>query len=122
MHTPSRLQRAADVPSLTRVRAWRTHADILRDSAEAPALTAGQRTALLRDAAAAERHARPPGRRHRGHRCGQRTGRRDEERVIRCLAILMRLCAAQIPLASARRGNTLSSCDAVLPPRRTFPP
>jgi len=67
MHTPSRLQRAVDVPSLARVRAWRTHADILRDSAEAPALTTGQRTALLRDAAAAERQARPPGRRHRAH-------------------------------------------------------
>jgi len=93
MHTPSRLQRAADVPSLARVRAWRTHADILRDSVEAPALTTGQRTAL-----------------------------RNEERVIECLAIMMRLCIAQIPLASARRGNSLPSCEAVLPPRRTIPP
>jgi len=68
MHTPSRLPRIADVPSLARVRAWRTHADILRDSAETPALTTGQRTALLRDAAVAERKARPPGRHRRTHR------------------------------------------------------
>jgi len=37
------------------------HAEALRDSAETPVLTTGQRTALLRDAA--ERQAQPPRRR-----------------------------------------------------------
>ena len=60
MRSPSRLHRPADAPRLARVRAWRIHAEVLRDSAEAPTLTTGQRTALLRDAAAAERQARPP--------------------------------------------------------------
>ena len=33
------------------------HVELLRDGAEAPALTTGQRTVLLRDAEAAERQA-----------------------------------------------------------------
>ncbi len=65
MHAASRFHRSAGAPGLARVRAWRMHADVLRDSAEAPALTTGQRTALLRDAAAAERQALPPRRRRR---------------------------------------------------------
>ena len=50
--------RAVDATCLASARRWRTHAELLRDGAEAPALTTGQRTTLLRDAAAAERQAR----------------------------------------------------------------
>ena len=46
------------VSRLASARRWRTHAELLRDGAEVPALTTGQRTTLLRDAEAAERHAR----------------------------------------------------------------
>jgi len=65
MHAASRVHCSTDAPGLARVRAWRMHAEVLRDSAEAPALTTGQRTALLRDAVVAERQAQPPGRRRR---------------------------------------------------------
>ena len=47
-----------DAPCLASARRWRTHADLLRDGAEASVLTTGQRTVLLRDAEAAERQAR----------------------------------------------------------------
>jgi len=47
-----------DASCLASARKWRTHAELLRDGAETPALTTGQRTALLRDAEAAERQAR----------------------------------------------------------------
>ena len=50
--------RPVDASRLASARRWRTHAELLRDGAEAPALTTGQRTALLRDAEAAERQAR----------------------------------------------------------------
>jgi len=65
MHAASRFHRSAAAPGLAKVRAWHMHAEVLRDSAEALSLTARQRTALLRDAAAAERQARPPCRRRR---------------------------------------------------------
>lgn len=65
MHAAPRFHRSADAPGLARVRAWRMHAEVLRDSAEALALTTGQRTALLRDAVVVERQARSPGRRRR---------------------------------------------------------
>ncbi len=47
-----------DASRLASARRWRTHTELLRDGAEAPALTTGQRTVLLRDAVAAERQAR----------------------------------------------------------------
>jgi len=50
--------RLLDASCLASARRWRTHAELLRDSAEAPALTTGQRTTLLRNAEAAERQAR----------------------------------------------------------------
>ena len=50
--------RLADARCLASARHWRTHAELLRDGAEAPALTTGQRTTLLRDAEAAEHQAR----------------------------------------------------------------
>lgn len=50
--------RLVDASCLASARRWRTHAELLRDSAEAPALTAGQRMVLLRNAEAAERQAR----------------------------------------------------------------
>jgi len=65
MHAASRVHCSADAPGLARVRAWRMHAEVLRDSAEAPALTTGQRTALLRDAVVAERQADADGRSER---------------------------------------------------------
>ena len=55
--------RLVDATCLASARRWRTHADLLRDGAEMPVLTTGQRTTLLRDAEAAERQARPPRRR-----------------------------------------------------------
>jgi len=50
--------RLADARCLASARHWRTHAELLHDGAEVPALTAGQRTTLLRDVEAAERQAR----------------------------------------------------------------
>jgi len=50
--------RLTDAGRLASARNWRTHAEVLRDGAEAPVLTTGQRTVLLRDAEAAERQAR----------------------------------------------------------------
>ena len=50
--------RLADADRLASARHLRAHAEVLRDGAEAPALTTGQRTVLLRDAEAAERQAR----------------------------------------------------------------
>lgn len=50
--------RLLDASCLASARRWRTHAELLRDSAEMSALTTGQRTTLLRDAQAAERQAR----------------------------------------------------------------
>ncbi len=50
--------RLADARCLASARRWRTHAELLRDGAEVPALTTGQRTTLLRNAEAAERQAR----------------------------------------------------------------
>ena len=50
--------RLPDVGHLACARNLRSHADLLRDGAEAPVLTSGQRTMLLRDADAAERQAR----------------------------------------------------------------
>jgi len=50
--------RLLDASCLASARRWRTHAELLRDGAEASALTTGQRTTLLRDAEAAERQAR----------------------------------------------------------------
>ena len=50
--------RLVDVGCLASVRNLRIHAELLRDGAEAPALTTGQRTVLLRDAEAAEHQAR----------------------------------------------------------------
>ena len=50
--------RPVDARCLASARRGRTHAELLRDGTEAPALTTGQRTALLRDAEAAERLAR----------------------------------------------------------------
>ncbi len=58
MLTHSVSHRLVDATCLASARRWRTHAELLRDSDEAPALTTGQRTALLRDAEAAERQAR----------------------------------------------------------------
>ena len=49
--------RLADARPLASARNWRTHAELLRDGAEAPVLTTGQRIMLLRDAEAAERQA-----------------------------------------------------------------
>ena len=49
--------RPVDASCLASARRWRTHAELLRDGAEAPVLTTGQRMALLRDAEAAERQA-----------------------------------------------------------------
>ena len=51
--------RLMDVGRLASARSLRIHAELLRDGAEAPALTTGQRTVLLRDAEAAGRQARP---------------------------------------------------------------
>ncbi len=50
--------RLAGARCLASVRHWRTHAELLRDGAEAPALTTGQRTTLLRNAEVAEHQAR----------------------------------------------------------------
>ena len=50
--------RPVDASCLASARRWRTHAEVLRDGAEASVLTTGQRTTLLRDAEAAERQAR----------------------------------------------------------------
>ncbi len=50
--------RLVDARCLASARKWRTHAELLRDGAEAPALTTGQRTMFLRDAEAAERQVR----------------------------------------------------------------
>ena len=47
----------ANVGRLSNARSLRVHAELLRDGAEAPALTTGQRAVLLRDAEAAERQA-----------------------------------------------------------------
>ncbi len=58
MLTHSVPHRLVDASCLASARKWRTHAELLRDGAEAPALTTGQRTVLLRDAALAERQAR----------------------------------------------------------------
>jgi len=49
--------RPADGRCLASARNLRTHAELLRDGAEAPVLTTGQRIMLLRDAEAAERQA-----------------------------------------------------------------
>lgn len=49
--------RPADSRCLASARNLRTHAELLRDGAEAPVLTTGQRIMLLRDAEAAERQA-----------------------------------------------------------------
>ena len=49
--------RLADTGRLASARHLRAHAELLRDGAEAPVLTSGQRTVLLRDAEAAERQA-----------------------------------------------------------------
>ena len=57
MLTPTSPHRLADARPLASARNWRTHAELLRDGAEAPVLTTGQRTVLLRDAEAAERQA-----------------------------------------------------------------
>jgi len=57
MLTPTSPQRLADARPLASARNWRMHAELLRDGAEAPVLTTGQRTVLLRDAEAAERQA-----------------------------------------------------------------
>lgn len=50
--------RPADASRLASARLLRAHAELLRDGAEAPVLTTGQRTVLLRDAEAAEHQAR----------------------------------------------------------------
>ncbi len=50
--------RLVDATCLASARKWRTHAELLRDGAEAPVLTTGQRTMFLRDAEAAERQVR----------------------------------------------------------------
>lgn len=52
------LHRPVDASRLASARRWRTHAELLRDGAEVPALTTGQRMVLLHDAEAAERQAR----------------------------------------------------------------
>ncbi len=57
--------RLTDAGRLASARNLRSHADLLRDGAEAPVLTTGQRTVLLRDAEAAERQARRRLRRRR---------------------------------------------------------
>ena len=58
MLTHAVLHRPVDASRLASARRWCTHAELLRDGAEAPALTTGQRMVLLRDAEAAERQAR----------------------------------------------------------------
>ena len=58
VHAAFQPHRLVDVSRFASARRWRTHAELLRDGAEAPALTTGQRMALLRDAEAAERQAR----------------------------------------------------------------
>lgn len=50
--------RLIDAGRLASARHLRAHAELLRDGAEAPVLTTGQRAVLLRDAEAAERQAR----------------------------------------------------------------
>lgn len=50
--------RLTDAGRLASARDLRSHADLLRDGAEASVLTTGQRTVLLRDAEAAEHQAR----------------------------------------------------------------
>ncbi len=57
MQTHTHLQRLADASCLASARNLRTYAEILRDNAEVPSLTTRQRTALLREAAAADRQA-----------------------------------------------------------------
>lgn len=58
MLTHSVPHRLVDASCLASARRWRTHAELLRDGAEAPALTTGQRTVLLRNAEAAELQSR----------------------------------------------------------------
>ena len=58
MLTHSVPHRLTDAGPLASARHWHMHAELLRDGAEAPVLTTGQRTMLLRDAEAAERQAR----------------------------------------------------------------
>ncbi len=62
--------RPTDAGRLASARRWRVHAELLRDGAEAPALTTGQRTALLRNAEAAECQARRRLRAMRARRYG----------------------------------------------------
>lgn len=57
MQTCPHFQRLADASCLASTRNWRTHAEIMRDNADASFLTTRQRTALLREAAAADRQA-----------------------------------------------------------------
>ena len=57
MLTHSVPHRLTDAGRLASARHLRAHAELLRDGAEAPVLTTGQRTVLLRDAEAAERQA-----------------------------------------------------------------
>ena len=58
MLTHTAPHRLTDASYLASARRWRTHAELLRDGAEMPALTTGQRTTLLRNAEMAERQAR----------------------------------------------------------------
>ncbi|MEJ7715977.1 MAG: hypothetical protein WKF40_09890 [Thermoleophilaceae bacterium] len=57
MQSHAHVQHLADASCLASARRWRTHAEVLRDNAEAAYLTAGQRATLLREAEAAERQA-----------------------------------------------------------------
>ena len=50
--------RLSDAGCLAHARNLHIHAELLRDGAEAPALTTGRRTALLRNAEVAEQQAR----------------------------------------------------------------
>lgn len=62
--------RLANIGCLASARHLRAHAELLRDGADAPALTIGQRTVLLRDAEAAEHQAQRRLRTMRARQCG----------------------------------------------------
>ncbi len=77
MLIPTVPHRLVDASCLAGARGWRTHAELLRDGVEVPALATGRNTALLREAEAAERQARRQLRAMRTRRYGSRTWSRN---------------------------------------------
>lgn len=102
MLTPTPPHRLDDARPLASARKWRTHAELLRDGAEAPVLTTGQRTVLLRDAEAAERQANRRLRTLRRRSPGP-NGWAEQDTSRSCLAKLLQQGAS--PLAQCNRND-----------------